>query len=64
MSLSKTVYTAERADVEADGKHVRILKRVEGPHAEIRDNLPSHVARLSEEQARRLRDDLNEVLRS
>ena len=48
--------------VEADGKHVRILKRVEGPHAELRDNLPAHVARLTEDQAQRLRDDLNEVL--
>ena len=62
MSLSKTIYTVERAKVDADGKHVRILKRVEGPHADLRGDMPSHVARLTDDQARRLRDDLNEVL--
>jgi hypothetical protein len=62
MSLTKTTYRAVHADVEADGKHVRILRDVEGPHSDLRDNMPKHVARLREEQARDLRDSLNEVL--
>jgi hypothetical protein len=62
MSLTKTTYRAVRADVEADGKHVRILRDVEGPHSDLRGDMPKHVARLREEQARDLRDSLNEVL--
>jgi len=59
MSLSKTNYRAEIANVSADGKYIRILRDVESPFA---DELPDHVERLNEEQARQLRDSLNEVL--
>ena len=62
MSLSTTTYRAEIADVSADGKYVRILRDVDGPHADLRGDLPSHVERMNEEQARQLRDSLNEVL--
>jgi len=62
VSLTQTVYTAERAKLDVDGKRYRIVKRVEGPHAELRDQPPAHVADLTEQQAKRLRDELNEAL--
>ena len=63
MSYGKQiVYLAERYDGTADGKRVRIVKDVEGPHAHLYAEDPEHVAQLSEEQARRLRDSLDEVL--
>lgn len=64
MSLSKTVYRAERMNIEADGKHVLITRQLEGPHDYLRGDMPKHVARLSDDQAEKLRDDLNEVLDS
>lgn len=62
MTGRKTVYRAERAAVSADGKHVRLVKDVEGPHTDLYPDDPKHVARLSEEQAERLRDSLNKAL--
>lgn len=62
MSLSKTVYRAERMNTETDGKHVLITRQLEGPHDYLRGDLPKHVARLSDEQAEKLRDELDEVL--
>jgi len=53
-------YTAEAADLVADGKHVRLLTRYEGPLNDRR--LPRHIETLTEAQARELRDDLDEVL--
>lgn len=62
MSLSRTRYRAVRAESVSGGKHIRILADVEGPHADLRGDLPRHVERMSEEQARELRDSLEEVL--
>lgn len=64
MSRSKTVYTVERAKRDADGGRYRIFTQVEGPYADLRDTGPKHVAHITEEQARRLRDDLDDVLDS
>ena len=55
----KTTYQAERAEVSSDGKHVRIVKERTGQYA---PEDAKHVARLREEQARDLRNSLNDVL--
>ena len=62
MSLTTTTYRAEIADVSADGKYIRVLKDVDGPHSHLRPEQPTHITRLNEEQARNLRDSLDEVL--
>jgi hypothetical protein len=55
-------YRAERVDTEADGMRVRIITELEGVHADLRDHRPRHIETMREDQARKLRDDLNEVL--
>ena len=62
VQMSKTRYRAERINREADGKRLRIIKKLVGPFAEYREVGGEHVAEMSDEQARQLRDDLNEVL--
>jgi len=64
MSLSKIIYRAERAKTSTDAKEIRIVRDVEGPHAELRPEPPQHVETLTEDQARRLRDELSAVIDS
>lgn len=58
----KTVFRAEKVASSADGKQMRIVRDVEGTHANFAPEDPEHIVRLSENQARRLRDSLNELL--
>lgn len=53
-------YRVEEANLQADGKHVRLITEWTGPHRGLRD--PRHIETLTEQQARELRDDLVEVL--
>lgn len=57
-------YTVEEADIEADGKHVRLIVRCDGPHSYLRPNGPRHIERMRLEQAEQLRDDLDELITS
>jgi hypothetical protein len=57
-------YTVEEADIQADGKHVRLIARFEGRYSHWRDEKPRQIERLRLEQAVQLRDDLNELIRS
>lgn len=62
MGLSKIIYRVVRVKTNTDGKEVRIVRDVGGPHAELRPEPPQHVATLTNEQARSLRDSLTEAL--
>jgi hypothetical protein len=53
-------YTVEPADIEADGQHVRLITRYEGPYRNLRS--PRHIETMTREQARKLRDDLDDLL--
>ena len=53
-------YTAEEADLAADGKHVRLITRYVGRYSNLRN--PRHIETLTEQQARQLHEDLGEVL--
>lgn len=64
MYQHKTVYVAERVREGDDGKRYRIRKTTEGPFEHLHPDLDEYVATLREEQARKLRDSLNEVLDS
>lgn len=56
----KIRYTAEEADIVADGKHVRILTEYDGPG--YMGEKPKHIKTICEEQARQLHEDLGKVL--
>jgi len=58
----QTVYLAEPALTSSDGRRYRIVKDTEGAHADLAPDEKEHVLRLNEQQAKRLRDSLNEVL--
>lgn len=57
-------YTVEKADIQADGKHVRLIARFDGPYSHWRDGGPRHIERMRLDQAKQLQDDLNELIRS
>jgi len=57
-------YTVEEADIQADGKHVRLISRFDGPYSHYRDGGPRHIERMRLEQAVQLRDDLDELIQS
>jgi len=57
-------YTVEEADIQADGKHVRLIARFEGRYSHWRDGGPRHIERMRLEQAIQLRDDLDELIQS
>ncbi|TSD15091.1 hypothetical protein DP107_04350 [Haloglomus irregulare] len=60
MSRKKITYEAEPVQTEHDGTRIRIITRYTEMYENIRD--PRHVETLREQQARELRDSLNEVL--
>jgi hypothetical protein len=61
VTQKRIIYDVERVQREHDGQRVRIITRYEGLYRNIRS--PRHVETLREEQARGLRDALDEVLR-
>lgn len=60
----KTTYRAVETNTTSDGQEYRVETRLKGPYAELREHKPRSKATLTEEQARDLRDSLNEVLDS
>jgi hypothetical protein len=61
MTQKRITYDVEPVDTEHDGTRIRLITRFEGMYRNIRQ--PRHVETLREEQARDLRDALDEVLR-
>lgn len=59
---AELVYVAHPVAKPNGQTRVRITTTLEGPHAEFREHKPADVATLTLDQARRLRDDLDEVL--
>lgn len=58
----RITYRAERVRREADGRRYRVVTRTEGEYADLHPGDEGHVATLNEQQARDLRDSLDEVL--
>jgi hypothetical protein len=60
MTQKKIVYDVEPFEATNGQTRIRIITRYEGMYRNIRD--PRHVETLREDQARGLRDALNEVV--
>jgi hypothetical protein len=60
MTMNRTVYEAELADISRDGKQIRIVKQRENASFAIEP--PEYVETLNVEQARQLRDSLTEAI--
>lgn len=59
---TRITYRAERVRREADGRRYRVITCAEGEYADLHPDGGDELATLDEQQARDLRESLDEVL--